>query len=119
MEHRFDLRLQVHPGHRLCDSVGHSRYSSDPTRVLLTRLRNFHRFDRRREVAPGRHAVPNAKKMLIAILLELGDRHIIHSGRTPVGLDPLIRLPYDPLGDVKRLVLLLRLVHPTPPDHVS
>src|SRR5512140_1165538 len=35
--------------------------------------------------------------------------------RALVGLDPFVCFPDLPLGDLKRLVLLLRLVHPTPP----
>ena len=55
------------------------------------------------------------------VSLELLDRLPVDARRALVGLDPLIRLPDHLLGDLKRLVLLLRLVHPTlpasPVDH--
>ena len=44
-----------------------------------------------------RHTIPNPVQVLVAILFELGDRHLVHSGRTLIGLDPLKRLPHHPL----------------------
>ena len=56
-----------------------------------------------------RHTIPNPVQVLVAILFELGDRHLVHSGRTLIGLDPLKRLPHHPLGNIKRLVPRLRV----------
>src|SRR6266536_3194610 len=114
MEDRLDFRFQVHLGHRLRDPICDGRHPEHPY-AFPASLGDFHGFDRGRKVTPGRHAIPNPVQVLVAVLLELSDRHLIHPSRTLVGFDPLIRLPHNPFRDVKRPVLLLRLAHPTPP----
>ena len=42
---------------------------------------------------------------------------VVDTRRALVGLDPLKCFPDHPLGDLKRLLLLLRSAHPTPPGH--
>src|SRR6266540_2361886 len=100
--------------HRLRDPICDGRHPEHPY-AFPASLGDFHGFDRGRKVTPGRHAIPNPVQVLVAVLLELSDRHLIHPSRTLVGFDPLIRLPHNPFRDVKRPVLLLRLAHPTPP----
>jgi len=69
------------------------------------RLGDFHGSHRRREIASRRHPIPDPVQVLIPILPEILDRLAVYPGRTLVGLDPLIRFPHSPLGNVKRLVL--------------
>jgi hypothetical protein len=84
MKDRLDLRFQIHSGYRLRDPIRDSGHTQDPNLVLLTRLGNLHGLHRWREVTSRRHAIPNPIQMLIAILFELLDRHIIHPSRALV-----------------------------------
>lgn len=60
-------------------------------------LGNLNLLDRRREVRPRRHPVPQLVQILRQILLEVGDGLIIDAGSTAVGLDLLVCLPYRAL----------------------
>src|SRR5260370_38402849 len=104
MEDRLDFRLQINLGYRLRDPTGNGRHPEHPY-AFPASLGDFHGFDRGRKVTPGRHAIPNPVQGLIAVLLELSDRHIIHPSATLVGLTPLISLPNTPLANANRLIL--------------
>src|SRR6266702_1419739 len=84
----------------LCRLRGHAE-NPDPSRCL----RDFHGFNRRREIRPGRHPVPQPVQVILQILLELLDRLPVHSRRALVGLDPLIRLPDHSLRNLERFNL--------------
>ena len=60
-------------------------------------LGNLNLLDRRREVRPRRHPVPQLVQILRQVLLEVGDGLIVDAGSTPVGLDLLVCLPYRAL----------------------
>jgi hypothetical protein len=118
MEHRFHGRFQIHPDDRLRDPIGHGRHPQNAN-PRASGLRDLHRFHRRREVATRRQPIPDPIQVLVAILLELGDRLLVDARRALVGLDPLKCFPHHPLGDVERLVLQLRFTHPAPPGHTG
>ena len=65
-------------------------------------LGNLHLLDRRREVRPRRHPVPQLVQILRQVLLEVGDGLIVDAGSTAVGLDLLVCLPYRALRYVVR-----------------
>ena len=70
MEDRFDLRLQIHPHHRLGDPISHGRDAQD-TYPFACRLGNLHRFHRRREIRARREPVPDLVQIPVPIRLEL------------------------------------------------
>ena len=114
VEEPFSPLLQ-HPGHhRLRDPVSHGRHTEHPG-ARPVRLRDLHRTHRRREVRPRRHPIPDLVQVALQILLEVGDRLPVHSGRSLVRPDFLPRLPDSPLRNLKRLARRLQLVHATPP----
>ncbi|MDP8931395.1 MAG: hypothetical protein M3O70_23210 [Actinomycetota bacterium] len=105
VEDRFHDLLQLVRGHGLGDPIGHRGH---PERANATRLlRNLHQLDRRGEVAPRRHAVPQLVQVAFQVLLELCQRLLVHARRTLVGLHLPIGLPDGVFGNHKRL----RLVH--------
>src|SRR6266536_3731479 len=114
VEHGFHLRLQIQPCHRLGNPVSHGRHA-EQTNPRASCLRDLHRLHRRREIGARRHPVPDLVQVPVPVRLELGNRLLIDPRRALVGLDPLERFPDLPFGDLKRLVLLLRPVQPTPP----
>src|SRR5215216_1188808 len=93
--------LQMHRYHRLRDPVRDRRHTqhSDPAAV---RLGDLHRPDRRREVGPRAHPIPDLVEIAPQIGLELLKIHLVHSRRSLVGLDPPPRLPDHPPGNRKR-----------------
>ena len=104
--------------HRLSDPVrdrGHPEHLDPPPP-----LRYLHRPHRRREVAPRRHPIPELVQVPLQVRLELLDRLLVDARRALVGLDPPIRLPDHPLGDLKRLSASARSPgssRPPPVDH--
>jgi hypothetical protein len=73
MEDRLDLHLQPRGCHRLGDSVRDSGHPEHPNPVAVL-LRYLHRFDRRREVAPRGHPIPDPVEVVLQVLLELLDQ---------------------------------------------
>src|ERR1700728_2243492 len=118
VEDGLHLRLQVQLGYRLGDPVGHGRYS-EHTNPLASCFGDLHRLHRRREIRARRHPVPDLVQIPVPVRLELLDRLLVDPRRALVRLDPLVRFPDLPLGDLKRLVLRLRLAHPAPPSHAG
>jgi hypothetical protein len=102
MEDRFDLGLQPVGHHRLRDSVRDGRDAEHPG-SLSVRFRYRHRGHRGWEVAARGHPVPDLVQVAPQILLELPQRHPVHSRRTVVRLDLLVCLPDLPLGNLERL----------------
>ena len=103
MEDRLRAGLQLQRHHRLRDSVRRPwarPASSCPPPCGLGISTALHR---RREVRPRRHPIPDLVQIVLQIFLELLDGLPIHPGRTLVRLDPLVRLPHEPLRYVKRL----------------
>jgi hypothetical protein len=103
VEDRLHLPLQIHRGYRLGDPIVHSGHSENPQPSPTLRYR--YGLNRRREVAPRGHPVPQLEQIVLQILLVLLDRAPIDARRALVGLDPQIRLPDHPFGDLKRLNL--------------
>jgi hypothetical protein len=118
VEARLHARLQVQPHDGLGDSVRDGRHPKDP-HPLASRLGDLHGLHRRRDIAPRRQPIPQLVQVPLEVPLELLDRLLVHPGRALVGLDPLIRLPDHPFGDLKRLVLLPGFAHPAPPSHAG
>ena len=93
-------------GHRLGDSIRPQWALRGLRHPLPPSLRYLYSFDRRREVTPRRQAIPQLDTdcffrscSYCSILTP------IHAGRALVGLDPQIRLPDQPLGNLKRFDL--------------
>jgi hypothetical protein len=118
MEHRLHPRLEHQLDHRLRDAVAHGGHAQHP-RPRPMRLGDFHRAYRWREVGPRREPVPNLVQVVLHILLELGNRHLVDPGRTLVGRHPLVGLPHEHLVDVEGFALRLWFTHPTPPNTVG
>jgi len=78
-------------------------------------FRNFDCPHRRRKVGPRRHPIPDLVQVVLQIGFELFDRLPVHPGGTLVRLNALVRLPHEPLRNVKRLILRIRLAHSCPP----
>ena len=119
MEDRFDLRLQIHPDHRLRDPVGHGRHAEhpDPVCLLLSGSPPL-------SPAAGNSCPTTADSTACTDSSSRSCSNssidcLVDARRTLVGLDPLKRLPDHPLGDLKRLVLRLRFAHPAPPGHAG
>src|ERR1035437_8903647 len=114
MENRFHTRQQLQRKHRLSDSVGHSRNPEDPGAPTV-RLWYLHGPHRGWKVGPRGHPVPDPVKIVLQICFECLDGLPIHPSGTLICLDALVRLPHQPLRDLKRLVLRFRLAHSSPP----
>src|SRR5439155_20674269 len=69
VEDRLDLRLQPARGYRLRDPIGHGGHTEDPDPIAM-RLRYLHRFDRRWEVGPRGHPIPDLVQVVAQILPE-------------------------------------------------
>ncbi len=111
VEHLFRVWLQHEHRHCLRYPVDHVRDTQDPGPTFLGYLR---RADRPREIAARRHAVPQFVEVVLHILSELLDRHAVDPGRSALTLHLQPRIPHQPLGDVVRLALQLRLTHAVP-----
>ena len=111
MEVRLHQWLQVPLDHRLCNPIRYGRYAQPSLATVL--LRYCYRPDRRREVRPRRHAVPNLVEVVLQVPLELLDRFRIDSGCSFVCPDPFVCLPYLLPGDTKRLCSVGRLLPPS------
>ena len=100
---RFHQRLQVPLDYRLGHPI---RYGRDPqTPLASVLLRYSYRSHRRRKIRPRRHPIPDLVQIVLQILLEFLDRFRIDPRPSLVRFHPLIRFPYLPLGNVKRLRL--------------
>src|SRR5664279_5395285 len=98
--------------------VRNARYAQDAN-TASPGLRYLHGFHRWREVRPRGQPIPQPIQVVFQILLELLDRLPVHTGRTLVGLDLLVRIPDQPFRDLKRLILRLELAHPAPPERIG
>src|SRR5271169_5745793 len=79
------------------------------------RFRYLYRLHRRWKIRPRGHPIPDLIQVSPQILLEALHRHAIHPGGPFIGLNPPVRLPHQLLRYRKRLVLLTRLAHSSPP----
>ena len=116
MEQRLHLRLQIHPHHRLGDPVRHGGHAEHP-HPFASCLRYLHRTHRRREIRPRGHPIPQLVEVPLEVLLELCDRLLVDTRGPLVGLDLLVGLPDNPLGNRKRLGLSASIRSPAPPTH--
>src|SRR6266568_1915790 len=82
------------------------------------RFRYLHRLHWRRKVTPRRHPIPDPVQIVLQICLEVLDRAPVHSWRSLVSPDSLIRLPHEPLRNDERLSRRLRFAHPIPPRNL-
>lgn len=95
MEYRIENRFDHELGNSLSDSVrygGHAQLSG-----TTLGLGYLHLPDRRREVRPRRHPVPQLVQIPQQVLLEHGDGFIIHARSTTVSPHQLIRFPHHTL----------------------
>jgi DNA invertase Pin-like site-specific DNA recombinase len=113
VEHRFHLRFQDHGRRRLRDSVRDCRHPENPDLVCSPGLGDLHHPHRRREVAARRHPIPQFVEVALQVSLELLDRLAVNTGRSPIRLDPEIRLPDHVLRNLERLWP----AHPAPPGN--
>jgi hypothetical protein len=113
VEHRFHPLFQLHSHHRLSNPIRHGRHTENSYPTM--RLRYLHRPHRRRKVTPRGHSVPKTVQIIFQICLEVLDRASVHSRRSLVGPDPLVRLPHQSLGNTERLFLRFRFAHSIPP----
>ena len=102
MKDRFDLRLQPARYHRLGHSVRDRRHTKG-SRPTAMRFGYLHRQHRRRKVRPRGHPIPDLVQVVLQILVELLQRHPVHTRRTPIGFNLPIGLPHLPLRNIKRL----------------
>lgn len=111
MEHRLHLRLQIRPHDRLGDPVRHGGHAEDAD-ALAPCLRYLHRPDRRWEVRPRGHAIPELVEVPLEVPLELCDRLPVDTSGPLVGPDLLVGLPDNQFGNDKWLCRFrLRLAH--------
>ena len=104
MEQRLHLRFQIAEDHCLSNSVRHSWHAEDPRASRF--LRYLDGSNRRWEIRPRGHAIPNPIEVPSQVLLELGDRLPVDTRCPPVGSHLLVGVPDDPFGDCKRLCCL-------------
>ncbi len=113
MEDRVQLRLDEKLDHGLRDTItnrGHSQLAR-----ASRCLGNFYLLDRRREVRPRRHPIPQLVEILRQIPLEIGDGFIVDAGSTAVGPDLLVGVPYRAF----RYVIRFRRAHATHPRRLA
>src|SRR4051794_5398719 len=80
------------------------------------RLRDLHRFHRRRKIRARRHSIPDLIQIILQIRLELLDTHTVHPGTAPIGLYLPIGVPHFPLANLKRFSFRwLQPFHVIPP----
>ena len=91
MEQRLHIRLQIRPHNCLGDSVGDSGHPERPHALAL--LRYLDRTNRRREVRPRGHPIPELVEVPFQVPLELLDRLAVDARRSLIGLDFLVGLP--------------------------
>ena len=118
VEHRLHPRLQIDGCNLLRDPVGDRRHPEHP-RPRAVRLRYLHRLDRRREVGPRAHPIPDLVEIILQIGLERLQILIVHPWPSIIVLDPPKRLPDHPLGNRKRLLLGLWHVFSLPPGTLA
>src|SRR5262249_20083494 len=110
------VRLQHEHSHRLGDPVDHVRNTEDPGSTFLGYL---HRPNRTREIATGRHAIPQCEEVVLHILFVLLDRDTVGPGRPAVALHLQPRTPLNFFGDFMLFAWPLRLNHAFPPFPVD
>ena len=74
MEDRFDVRFQIHSGTTVCATRSATVGTPSTRTPLPPAFGYFHRFHRRREIAPRRQPIPDPIQILFPILFELLDR---------------------------------------------
>jgi hypothetical protein len=100
MKDRVEYQLDDALDYSLCDLIRHRGYS-ELSRAALC-LRNFYLLDRRREVRPRRHPVPQLVQILRQVLSKHRDGFLVDARSTSVGLDLLVRFPYGTFRNDKR-----------------
>ncbi len=92
MKDRVERRLDDALDYSLCNSIRHRGYTQLSRAALC--LWNFHLLDRRREIPPRRHPVPQLVQIPRQVLFEHHDGFIIDARGASVALDLLVRFPY-------------------------
>ncbi len=75
-------------------------------------LRNRHRLDGRREVGPRRQPIPAPVEAPVTVPIQLRERDRIDSGRSSIGLHPLVCLQHQPIRNRKGFRRHRRLILP-------
>src|SRR6266496_424410 len=101
-------RLKVQLRNHLGDAISHRGHPENPYSPVL--LRYFNYFDRRREIAPRRHAIPDLVEIIFEILFKSRDRFIVDSRRTLVRFYSFVCIHYDMLGNLRRLCFVHRFL---------
>ena len=109
MEMRFQNRLEKARDYHLRDPIRH-RWNAQRTRSAIA-FGNLDTTYWRWEVAARCQAIPELVEIRFEALFKLGDRLTIDTSRSPIGLDPFIRIPNVAFGNAERLCTL-REVHP-------
>jgi hypothetical protein len=108
VKYRLQQRFQHQNHRRLGDPITHGGYPQDPCPSRF--LRNRHRLDGRREVGPRRQPIPDPVEAPVTVPIELRERDRIDSGRSSIGLHPLVCLPHQPFRNRKRFRRHRRLI---------
>ena len=101
MKIRFNLLFQHKLNRGLCDTVGNGRDAEGPFSTRL--LWNRYRFHWGWEVAPRRHSIPDPIQVITERFLKLLEGLLVHSGCSLICLHALVRFPYKPFWNFKRL----------------
>ena len=105
MEVWFDMRFKHQLHDHLGDSVrnGRNAQRSSLPRVAFWNLDETHW---RREVTSRRHSIPELVEIPLQVFLEVRQRLTVHTGRSAIRLDFLVRVPNDLFWNRIRLCLL-------------
>src|SRR5665647_1083691 len=96
VEYRFNDELDNGLPNPIRDG-GYTKFTK-ATRCLW----NFNLPDRRREIRPRRHPVPQLVEILRQVLLKHRDRFIVDAGSASVGLHFLVRVPHGAFRNTVR-----------------
>src|SRR5690606_10868690 len=88
-----------------------NRWNSKPSLSPIL-LRNHDGLDRRGEVAPRRHPIPNLVQVTAKVPLKLCNRFLVYTRSPSIGLDPPERIPDESFRDIERLCHVPKFLPP-------
>jgi hypothetical protein len=116
MKYRCHFRLQIHLDHHLRHTIRYGRYTQPPGSPIT--LGNIYGANRRREITPRGHSIPDFIQIVFKINLKIFNRLPIDSHRTLVCLYPSKGFSNHMLGNNEWLCFSHRLL-PSLVDHVT